>query len=79
MALIDPYENTPERIKEREAEAKKREAWLNENLPLYLETVDENKVFYIKRKDLIDLINNSGALDDIRDSCHRSDLNTMRF
>jgi len=71
--------NDPSRVAEREEAEKERQKWLDEDIELKL---TENvrgfntgiRVFFIKRRDLIDLINGSGALDDIRNSCSRSDL-----
>ncbi len=84
MALMDYGYNDPSAKEARDKAEKKRQEWLDEDIELKLK---ENvrgfdagvKVFFIKRRDLIDLINGSGALDDIRSSCRQSDLQNMRF
>jgi len=84
MALMDYGYDDPSQVKERKEAEKKRQKWLDEDIELKLK---ENvrgfdagvKVFFIKRRDLIDLINGSGALDDIRNSCRNYDIQNMRF
>jgi hypothetical protein len=86
MALKSDIDYDPFGIKAAEqAEAeKKRQAWLDETMEIKVKDQfggepHEDRVFYIKRRDLIDLINASGVLDGIRASCSRSDLTTAIF
>lgn len=77
----DPFGDNAKALKEAE---KKRQKWLDESIEIKVKDCFEGKPhedrsFFIKRRDLIDLINGSGALNDIRNSCRQSDLMNMRF
>jgi len=84
MALMDYGYDDPSRVAEREEAEKKRQKWLDEDIELKLK---ENvrgfdagvKVFFIKRRDLIDFINGSGALNDIQETCRNYRVMNMRF
>jgi hypothetical protein len=86
MALMTDvyYDPFGEKAKAQEEAEKKRQAWLDELLEIKVKDrfsgqPHEDRVFYIKRRDLADLINASGVLDSIRDSCRQSELQYMRF
>ena len=84
MALMDYEYNEPYRVAEREEAEKKRHKWLDESIEIKVKDCFEGKphedrLLFIKRRDLIDLIIGSGALDRIMESCNRNDLQNMRF
>lgn len=84
MALMDYEYNEPYRVAEREEAEKKRQKWLDESIEIKVKDCFEGKphedrLLFIKRRDLIDLIIGSGALDRIMESCNRNDLQNMRF
>ena len=86
MALRSDLEYDPfgER-KAAEAQAeKKRQKCLDESIEIKVKDCFEGKPhedrsFFIKRRDLIDLINGSGALNDIQETCRNYRLMNMRF
>lgn len=81
---MDYEYNEPYRVAEREEAEKKRQKWLDESIEIKVKDCFEGKphedrLLFIKRRDLIDLIIGSGALDRIMESCNRNDLQNMRF
>lgn len=86
MALKSDIDYDPFGIKAAEqVEAeKKRQAWLDEFIEMRFKDSFEGKpnndrTFFVKRRDLMDIINTSGVLDGIRESCSRSELLTRVF